>query len=52
MLQSGGPPDTSIYYRVAYVWVAVLYVGYSAILWARGRRLRRRLAARTRVAGT
>jgi hypothetical protein len=50
MLQSGGPPDTSAYYRVAYVWAAVLYAGYSTILWARSRRLRRRLAARTGAA--
>lgn len=47
MSQSGGPPDTSTYYHIAYVWAAVLYVGYSAILWSRARRLRRRLAART-----
>ena len=50
MLQSGGPPDTSTYYRIAYVWAAVLYTGYSAILWARARRLRSRLAARARAA--
>ena len=46
MLQGGGPPDTSAYYRVAYVWAAVLYTGYSVILWARSRRLRKRLEAR------
>jgi|1185.fasta_scaffold721868_2 hypothetical protein len=51
MVQGGGPPDTSVYYRVAYAWAAILYAGYSAILWARGRRLRRSLAARTRAAG-
>jgi hypothetical protein len=51
ILQSGGPPDTSAYYRTAYVWAAVLYAGYSAILWARARRLRKRLAARTGAAG-
>lgn len=45
MSQSGGPPDTSAYYHVAYVWAAVLYVGYSAVLWSRARRVRRRLAA-------
>ena len=50
MLQSGVPPDTSAYYRVAYVWAAVLYGGYSIILWARARRLRRTMAARTRAA--
>lgn len=43
MLQAGGPPDTSAYYHVAYVWVAVVYATYSALLWARGRRVRRRL---------
>ena len=52
MSQSGGPPDTSAYYHAAYVWAAVLYAGYSAILWSRARRLRRRLAARTRTAGS
>jgi len=52
MLQSGGPPDTSAYYHVAYAWAAVLYAGYSAILWARARRLRQRLAARARAAGS
>ena len=52
MPQSGGPPDTSAYYHVAYGWAAVLYAGYSAILWARARRLRRRLAARMRTAGS
>ena len=46
MPQSGGPPDTSAYYHVAYVWAAVLYAGYSAALWSRARRLRRRLAER------
>ena len=46
MLQGGGPPDTSAYYRVAYVWAAVLYAGYSIILWARSRRLRRIIEAR------
>lgn len=43
MLQAGGPPDTSTYYHVAYVWVAVVYATYSAVLWARDRRVRRRL---------
>ena len=44
MLQAGGPPDTSTYYRVAYIWVAVMYTTYSALLWVRERRVRRRLA--------
>jgi len=44
MLQAGGPPDTSSYYHVAYVWVAVVYTTYSVLLWARDRRVRRRLA--------
>ena len=52
MIQSGGPPDTSAYYRAAYVWAAVLYAGYSAILWVRARRLRRTLATRTHTAGS
>ncbi len=46
MLQGSGPPDTSAYYHVAYVWAAVLYAGYSVILWMRSRRLRTRLEAR------
>ena len=46
MPQGGGPPDTSSYYYIAYAWAAVLYTGYSVILWARSRRLRRRLEAR------
>jgi len=52
MLQGGGPPDTSAYYRVAYVWAAVLYAGYSVILWVRSRRLRKRLEARTGATGS
>jgi hypothetical protein len=43
MLQSGGPPDTSAYYHVAYAWAAVLYAGYVVLLWSRGRRVRERL---------
>ena len=45
MLQPSGPPDTTGYYHVAYVWAAVLYLGYALSLWARGRRVRERLAA-------
>ena len=52
MLQSGSPPDTSAYYHVAYAWAAVLYAGYSVVLWARARRLRRRLAPRTGTSGS
>jgi hypothetical protein len=44
--QSGGPPDTSAYYHVAYAWLAVLYVSYSLVLWWRSRRVRARIAAR------
>jgi hypothetical protein len=40
IVQSGGPPETSAYYHVAYVWAAVLYAGYSAILHERERRVR------------
>lgn len=42
ILQAGGPPDTSAYYHTAYVWVAVVYVGYSVSLWMRERRIRQR----------
>ena len=42
---AGVPPDTSAYYHAAYAWLAVLYAGYIAILWSRGRRVRNRLAA-------
>ena len=49
MLQGGGPPDTSAYYRIAYVWAAVLYTGYSVILWARSRGLRKTVEARGAV---
>lgn len=45
ILQPSGPPDTSAYYHVAYVWGAVLYAGYSVLLWARARRVRQRLRA-------
>lgn len=44
-MQTAGPPDTSLYYRVAYIWVAAVYVGYSALLWLRGRRIRRAVAS-------
>ena len=43
--QPSGPPDTSTYYHVAYVWGAVLYAGYSVLLWSRARRVRHRLRA-------
>jgi hypothetical protein len=45
ILQPSGPPDTSAYYHVAYVWVAVLYAGYAVLLWSRARRVRQRLRA-------
>ena len=46
ILQStGGPPDTSSYYHVAYAWAAVLYAGYAALLWLRARRVRGHLRA-------
>jgi hypothetical protein len=45
ILQPSGPPDTTGYYRVAYVWAALLYAGYAVLLWARGRRVWERLAA-------
>ena len=52
MIQPGGPPDTSAYYQIAYVWVAVAYAAYSATLWWRARRVRAELrTARDRDAG-
>jgi hypothetical protein len=52
-MQAGGPPDTSAYYHVAYVWVAVAYCAYSVGLWWRARRVRTQLrAARDREVGT
>jgi len=42
---AGGPPDTSTYYHIAYAWAAILYTGYSLLLWSRGRRVRARLRA-------
>ncbi|HEY2853112.1 MAG TPA: hypothetical protein VGJ18_09720 [Gemmatimonadaceae bacterium] len=48
ILQPSGPPDTTGYYRVAYVWAALLYAGYAVLLWARGRRVWERLAASSR----
>jgi len=40
-MQAAGPPDTSSYYHIAYVWVAAVYIGYSVLLWTRGRSMRR-----------
>jgi hypothetical protein len=37
------PPDTAAYYHIAYTWAAVLYGGYSLLLWRRARRVRARL---------
>ncbi|HKW12435.1 MAG TPA: hypothetical protein VJO33_18755 [Gemmatimonadaceae bacterium] len=45
MMPQAGPPDTSAFYHIAYTWVAVLLVGYVAILWVRGRRIRASLRA-------
>ena len=42
MVQSG-PPDTSTYYHIAYLWAAVLYAAYALLLWTRGRQVRERL---------
>lgn len=36
-------PDTSSYYVAAYVAAAVLYVGYTLMLFRRTRRVKRRL---------
>ena len=36
--------DTTSTYHAAYIIVAIIYVGYSASLWVRARRLRARLA--------
>jgi hypothetical protein len=53
MPQAAGPPDTTAYYRVAYVWVAVVYAAYSTVLWWRARRVRGQLRAlRDGEAGT
>jgi hypothetical protein len=49
MPQGGGPPDTSAYYHTAYVWAAVLYAGYSVMLWVRSKRVRRSVEARERA---
>ena len=37
-------PDTVTPYRIAYVAVAVIYLGYIGVLWRRARRARTRLA--------
>jgi len=39
------PPDTSAYYHVAYVWVAVVYVVYTISIGVRAKRARARLSA-------
>ena len=44
MLQSG-PPDTATYYRIAYMWVVVVYGAYGIVLWWRDRRVRAQLRA-------
>jgi hypothetical protein len=36
-------PDTSAYYRAAYIAAAVLYGGYVLSLWFRARRVRERM---------
>jgi hypothetical protein len=38
-------PDNAGYYHAAYVAAAVIYLGYGASLWWRGRRLRARTRA-------
>jgi len=43
--QTGPPPDTAAYYHVAYAWAVAVYLGYLAMIWARTRRVRSRLAA-------
>ena len=50
-IAQGGPPDTASYYHVAYAWAAVLYGGYSLLLWRRARRVRARLEALARSLG-
>jgi hypothetical protein len=50
IVQGGGPPDTSVYYHVAYAWLAVLYIGYSVTLSWRNRRVRARIVGHTRSA--
>jgi hypothetical protein len=39
MQTSSAPPDTSSYFRAAYVIAAALYTGYMLSLWWRARRL-------------
>lgn len=36
----GQPPDTSFWYHLAYVLVAVIYGGYALSVWRRRRRWR------------
>jgi hypothetical protein len=43
MIALQGPPDTARYYHIAYTWAALLYGGYSLLLWRRARRVRSRL---------
>jgi hypothetical protein len=50
-IAQGGPPDTASYYHVAYAWAAILYGGYSLLLWRRARRVRARLDALARSLG-
>ena len=51
ILQGNGPPDTSAYYQIAYVWVIVVYGAYTALLWWRARHARAALrVAREREA--
>lgn len=40
MTQPAGPPDTSFWYHLAYVLVAVIYGGYALGVWRRRRRWR------------
>lgn len=44
-LAQQGPPNTAIYYHIAYTCTAVLYGGYAMLLWRRSQRVRARLAA-------
>ena len=45
------PPDNAVYFQSAYVAIMVLYVGYAVLLVRRRARVRRALAAESRIRG-
>jgi hypothetical protein len=46
VIAQSGPPDTSAYYHIAYIWVVVVYAGYSLLLWIRGRGMKQQIRRR------